>query len=120
MSTEKSYMTYRGIIIEGSKKASLLGFPTANILVSEPITGIYAGAVSVEGNEYKAALFGDAKRELLEAYILDFSGDLYGKEAVFTLIKKIREHGVFGDDDALKKQIAEDVENVRAYFTQSS
>ncbi|MBX9765333.1 riboflavin kinase [Patescibacteria group bacterium] len=112
--------THTGIIVEGSKRASALGFPTANMHVAEPVSGIYAGIVSVDGTEYRAALFGDEKRKLLEAYMLDFTGDLYGKEATFTLLEKIRDHGDFTDDETLKKQIAEDVGNVRAYFTQPS
>ncbi|MBY0539602.1 riboflavin kinase [Patescibacteria group bacterium] len=108
--------TFTGIIIEGSKKASALGFPTANITVSEPVNGIYAGTVFVEGKEYFAALFGDEKRGLLEAYILNFSGNLYGKHATFTLIEKIREHGTFSDDESLQSAIAADVASVKKYF----
>lgn len=111
---------FTGVIVEGSKKASLLGFPTANIEIDTPITGIYAGTVTVKGTEYRAALFGDAKRKLLEAYILDFSGDLYGQEATFSLLEKMRDHGDFTDDAALKAQIAADVEKVRAYFNAPS
>jgi riboflavin kinase/FMN adenylyltransferase len=110
--------TYHGIIVEGSKKASALGFPTANIEITEPVTDIYAGTVSVNGTEYRAALFGDAERRLLEAYILDFSDDIYGKKATFTLLEKIREHKNFTDNEELKKQIAADVKSVRAYFRQ--
>lgn len=111
---------FHGTIVAGSKKARELGFPTANIETAEPVTGIYAGTVSVNGTEYRAALFGDAKRKLLEAYILDFSGDLYGNETTFTLLEKIRDHSEFFDDETLKKQIADDVGKVRAYFTQVS
>jgi riboflavin kinase/FMN adenylyltransferase len=107
---------YTGIIIKGSKKASSLGFPTANIVVSDKISGIYAGRVLVKNAEYRAALFGDEKRGLLEAYILDFSGNLYGERTTFMLEKKIRAHGVFTNDEILKKQIATDIEEVRKYF----
>lgn len=112
--------TFTGIIIEGSKKARSLGFPTANMKVNETVSGIYVGTVSLGTQEYKAALFGDEKRGLLEAFILDFSEEIYGKEATFTLIKKIRKHGTFSDDESLRIAIASDVANARAYFRQSS
>lgn len=109
--------TFTGTIIEGSKKARALGFPTANMRVTETVSGIYVGVVSLGDEEYRAALFGDEKRGLLEAFILDFSGEIYGKEVTFTLIKKIREHGTFTDEESLQSAIASDVENVRKYFT---
>lgn len=112
--------TYSGVIIAGSKKARDLGFPTANIPVAETVSGIYAGMVSIEGAEYVAALFGDEKRKLLEAYLIDFSGNLYGKQASFTLIKKIREHEDFTDNESLRTAITNDVKLVREYFKQSS
>jgi riboflavin kinase/FMN adenylyltransferase len=110
--------TFTGRIIEGSKKARELGFPTANMAISDVISGIYIGSVFVENNTYNAALFGDEKRGLLEAYILDFSENIYGKEATFTLIKKIREHGTFTNTESLRKAIASDVESTREYFRQ--
>lgn len=112
--------TFTGTIVEGSRKATALGFPTANMRVPETVSGIYAGTVSIGNKEYIAALFGDEKRGLLEAYILDFSENIYGKEAVFTLVEKIREHGTFTNDEALRIAIATDVESVRTFFSEPS
>lgn len=111
------YTFYSGTVISGSRRASALGFPTANITVNDTVSGIYAGIVSVKGREYPAALFGDSSRGVLEAYILDFSDDIYGEEALYTLHKKIREHASFQNDEALKLQIADDVMKVREYFS---
>ncbi len=88
--------------------------------IADVVTGIYAGTVLVDGTEFRAAIFGDAGRKLLEAYLLDFSGDLYGKEAVFSLLEKVRDHADFADDAALKSAIMADVEKVAAYFKRLS
>jgi riboflavin kinase/FMN adenylyltransferase len=108
---------FSGTIVPGSQRASTLGFPTANIVVNESVSGIFAGIVTVKGGKYPAAFFGDTTRGVLEAYILDFSDDIYGERALFTLYKKIREHASFESDEALKLQIADDVKNVREYFS---
>ena len=44
------------------------------------ISGIYIGEATALGEKFSAAIFADEKRKILEAYLLDFSGDLYGKE----------------------------------------
>jgi riboflavin kinase/FMN adenylyltransferase len=108
---------FKGNVIEGSQRAGFLGYPTVNIPLSdESISGIYIGEVTALGNKYPAAIFADGKRKILEAYLLDFSGDLYGKEITIELFEKIRENETFENDTALQKAIASDVALVREYF----
>lgn len=110
-------MKYSGIVIEGSKRGRALGFPTANIELSGgSVSGIYIAKATAQGTEYHAAVFADPSRKLLEAYLLDFSGDLYGETISVELMKKIREIETFPNEDTLKKAIWSDVEHVRAYF----
>ncbi|MEK7509491.1 MAG: riboflavin kinase [Patescibacteria group bacterium] len=110
-------MQYSSVVEQGSGYGRKLGFPTANIpLEDDSISGIYAARVEVDGATYCAAVFIDAKRQLLEAHLLDFSGDLYGKIVTVTLEKKLRESMQFPDEVKLKQAIAADVEAVRAYF----
>ena len=109
---------FSGKIIAGSKRASLLGFPTINIPHSdENVSGIYAGEAEIGGTKFKAAIFADSERKLLEAHLLDFSGEIRGTAATFTLLKKLRESESVADDETLKKMIAEDVERAREYFS---
>lgn len=109
--------SYTGIVEHGTKRAAKLGFPTINIpLEDTEVSGIYAARVKVEGKEYLAAMFADPKRKLLEAYILDFSGELYGKEIDIELHEKVRESQQFSDDATLRTAIADDIAKVRAYF----
>ncbi len=108
---------YSGIVEHGSQRGALLGFPTANIaLTDEEVFGIYAARVSVGEKKYHAAVFADTKRKLLEAHLLDFFGNLYGEEITIELCEKIREGKMFANDDELEAAIAKDVEDVRHYF----
>lgn len=109
--------SFSGTIIRGSQRASSLGYPTINLAIEHMnVDGIFAATVVLDGRERIAAAFADPLRGLLEAYILDESGELYGKEAKITLHKKIRRNQHFETDDLLKAAIAADVDVVRAYF----
>lgn len=110
--------SYTGIVERGKGKGAMLGYPTINIPFSDAsISGIYAAQVQVNDANYHVAVFIDTKRQLLEAHLLDFNGDLYGKEVIVTLEKKLRDSIQFSDEKQLKKAIAHDIEAVRAYFT---
>lgn len=109
--------SYTGIVAEGSKRAAALGFPTLNIALGDSsVSGIYAARVKAGGKEYTAAAFADQRRKILEAHLLDFSGNLYGKEVAITLCRKIRDNKIFADDEELREAIASDAKAVREYF----
>jgi riboflavin kinase/FMN adenylyltransferase len=109
---------FKGIVQSGTKRAAALGFPTVNIPLNDrSISGIYAARVYVQDEApYMAAVFADKKRKLLEAYLLDFSDNLYGLEVKIELHKKIREEREFHDEASLREAIAGDVKAVREYF----
>jgi len=110
--------SYTGRVQKGDRRGTALGFPTANIAVPYmELSGIYVARVLVEGKEYGAGAFADQERGVLEAHLLDFSGDLYGKEITIRLLKKIRDSMRFSDDTALRAAIADDVARVRIYFS---
>ena len=120
MDLEK-FRTYKGIVLRGEERGKALGFPTANIALDDTeLSGIYAGKVRVvPETEWRiAAVYADQRRGLLEAHVLDFSEDLYGKEIELTLEKKIRDAERFSDDAALSAAIALDIESVRAHFAE--
>lgn len=104
-----------GIVIAGNKKGREFGFPTANILLTEKVdSGVYRGRVMVGDKAYKAAIFVWLDKPVLEAYLLGFSGDLYGQEIVVEIIEKIREMIKFDDEKELIEQIGKDVLVVRS------
>ena len=109
--------TYSGVVEKGTKRAAALGFSTVNIpLDDENVSGIYAAVVKVGEEDYEAAAFADPKRKVLEAHILNFSEDLYGRDVEIQLLKKVRENKKFADDESLREAIADDVAAGEAYF----
>jgi len=108
-------MKITGKVVEGEKKARSLGFPTANVFLSEDaVPGIYAGRAEIDGISYKAALYVSLKNpKLMEAHVLDFEGDLYGKEINLRVCDKIRDDFDIADEEKLKEIIANDIEMVR-------
>lgn len=110
-------MRYEGKVQKGRNYGHALGFPTINIeMKAEPASGIFAANVRIDAKQYPAAAYADLSRNILEAHLLDFSGELYGKEVEVELLKKIRDDEQFASEAALKAAIAADVETIRAYF----
>ena len=110
----------RGTVAHGDKRGRTLGFPTANLAVPRdlivPAYGIYAG----EADGYRAAIsigvnphYGGEERRV-EAFLLDFEGDLYGKRLAVELWRRLRDERAFGSEQELIDQIAADVEAARA------
>jgi riboflavin kinase / FMN adenylyltransferase len=108
-----------GTVVAGDARGGTLGFPTANLAVAAdllvPAYGIYAGAaaghraaVSIGTNPHYG---GDERR--VEAFLLDFEGDLYGRRLVVELWRRLRDERAFGSEDELVAQIARDVEETR-------
>jgi riboflavin kinase/FMN adenylyltransferase len=106
-----------GTVLEGEKRGVKLGFPTANIALTDgSLSGIYAGTVTSDGRMHHAALYADQKRGLLEAHLLDFRGDLYGKMITVAIDEKIRDDRRFDSEIELKAAIADDIVRIREYF----
>jgi riboflavin kinase/FMN adenylyltransferase len=112
-----------GEVIHGQKLGRTLGFPTANLALDPSCRlryGIYGVRVVVEGVAHKGvASYGkrptvDNGPPLLEIYILDFTGDLYGKEIEVRFAGWIRAEEKFDGLDALVRQIEDDVVKARA------
>ncbi len=106
-----------GIVKKGQELGKSIGFPTANIpLDDDRFSGTYAGKAIVDGTEYIAAVYANQNRKLLESHLLDFSGDLYGKEMTVTLYEKLAESKGFKSDVEREEFIAWAVESVREFF----
>jgi riboflavin kinase/FMN adenylyltransferase len=105
-----------GTVVSGDQRGGTLGFPTANLAVEPhllvPAYGIYAGAalgvraaISIGVNPH----YGGSERRI-EAFLLDFEGDLYGQELRIELWERLRDERAFESEDDLIRQIALDVE----------
>jgi riboflavin kinase / FMN adenylyltransferase len=109
-----------GIVVSGDARGGTLGYPTANLRVDPdllvPAYGIYAGwaaghraAVSIGTNPH----YGGSERRV-EAFLLDFEGDLYGERLLVALWRRLRDERAFASEEELVAQITEDVEATRA------
>jgi riboflavin kinase/FMN adenylyltransferase len=116
-----------GRVVHGTKRGKALGFPTANVRLARPRTalaGIFAvkcHGVATRGLEGVASLgFNPAVQvggpATLEAFLFDFSGDLYGRRICIEFVKKLRDEAHFASLAELAAQIARDCEAARAHF----
>ncbi|KPJ74064.1 hypothetical protein AMJ52_02150 [candidate division TA06 bacterium DG_78] len=110
----REYMV-SGTIIRGKGKGAQIGFPTINVKVPKdkllPLDGVYKVCVSYDKYELLGAMF--CRHTVVEVHLINFSGDLYHKEVVIKLLKRIRDIEEFPDDSALRAAIASDVKKVK-------
>lgn len=116
-----------GLVVPGDQRGRLLGFPTANLPMGDSslADGVWAGTVRLEddGTEHTAAVsvgrrttfYGRDGVRLLEAHLLDFSGDLYGRPVRVELKAKLRPQRRYRGQEALIEQLARDIEATRIW-----
>lgn len=115
-----------GTVVKGDERGRLIGYPTANLKLDRdktiPVDGIYITLTWIEGKPHSSVTsiglrptFKKQERTI-ETYILDFSGDLYGKRLKLEFLEKLRGEKKFSGVEELKKQIALDVEQAREFF----
>jgi len=112
-----------GRVVEGDKLGRQLGFPTANLDVTNlvlPPNGVYAASAKFNGEFYRVALNVGTRPTValgpqlrVEAHLLDFGGDLYGAELEVEIGAKLRDERRFDSPTQLREQIARDLAAVR-------
>ena len=112
-----------GEVVAGDGRGRTLGFPTANVKADRPVLvarGVYSAGAEVDGRAWRAVVnvgvrptFGD-NALAVEAHVLDFSGNLYGRRVTLRFVARIRDELKFSSVDALRGQIARDVAAARA------
>jgi len=113
-----------GTVVHGRAAGRDLGTPTANVtpvvFAALPADGVYSGAVVVEGARYVAGIsvgnpptFPEA-RDYLEAHLVDFDGDLYGKQVAIEFVTRLRDQRAFESAQKLAEAIRQDIGNVVA------
>ena len=117
-----------GNVQKGAERGRLLGFPTANIAVPQnmvlPGNGVYVTRVSIDGGPLQEAVTNIGYHPtvdkldvpIIESHLLDFSGDLYGKQLRVEFMKMLRPEQVFETFSELSAQIAEDKKAAADYF----
>ncbi len=111
-----------GIVVEGDRRGQTIGFPTANLHVTDkliPGDSVYLGRAILGARRYAAAIsigqnptFGGSQRRI-EAHLLDFEGDLYGQSLRLEFVRRLRRQQTFESTDALVEQLHRDVGVVR-------
>jgi riboflavin kinase/FMN adenylyltransferase len=109
-----------GGVVHGDERGRELGFPTANLVPDEALAcpghGVYA--CLADGRPAAVSIgvrptFKTGRGELIEAYLLDFDGDLYGSELRLEFLERLRGERRFGTREALVEQMHRDVERTR-------
>jgi riboflavin kinase/FMN adenylyltransferase len=124
-----------GIVVRGDRRGRELGFPTANVetppFTAIPADGVYAGHLVLRdpktggsGNRYPAAISVgtnptfQGSRRTVEAYLLDYDGDLYGEHVGVEFAHRLRPMTTFAGVDELLEAMTRDVEDTRRLLTE--
>jgi riboflavin kinase/FMN adenylyltransferase len=120
----------QGRVVRGVGRGVKLGFPTANLEIEPehalPPDGVYVSQAHLNDRSYssltnigKRPTFSNNER-LVEVYLLDYDGELYGRELEVDILERLRGEKKFDSAEELKKQIARDVERGRKWLPMTS
>ena len=111
----------RGEVVGGDRRGRELGFPTANLVPDVDVACPGHGVYACLADEHPAAVsigvrptFGTGRVELIEAYLIDFDGDLYGRQLRLRFLERLRGEQRFETVEALVEEMHRDVERTRA------
>lgn len=124
------YFHLRGKVITSDKRGQALGFPTANLDMKPeqalPGNGIYATFTHTDGKQFFSATnvgtrptFGEGEKRV-ETHLLNFEGDLHGKQITVEFVQKLRDEQRFSSSEELRTQMAKDVREVEAILAKES
>lgn len=118
-----------GQVSKGDERGTILGFPTANLIADRnqalPADGVYAARVLYRKMIYQAVInIGlrptfDGHHRLVEAHILNFTGDLYGRDITVELVGRLRGEEKFSSAEELKAQIIRDIAQAKSLLKRS-
>jgi len=119
-----------GTVVAGKRRGRELGFPTANLQSENellPPNGVYATTTTIDGVVHASLTnigvrptFGDTTKPIIEAYVLGFNGDLYGRPLRLGFVQRLRDERKFEDVDALRLQMEADRRRAERLFAQLS
>jgi riboflavin kinase/FMN adenylyltransferase len=132
----KEFLTYAyslaGTVVQGKQIGRTLGFPTANIAPDSdlkiiPATGVYAAWCEIDNKKHPTVVnigtnptIAQGLAQTIEAHILDFSGDVYGKSARLYFEKRLRSQETFSSLEELKTAIGRDCAQARTFFGETA
>ena len=117
-----------GKVVLGNQLGRTIGFPTANIELTNtskliPSDGVYAVKLTVEGITHHGMMnigirptVSNSQNRVIEVHLFDFNSDIYGKSVTITVCNHLRREQVFSGIEALTEQLKKDEVNSRRYF----
>jgi len=118
-----------GLVVHGRGRGREIGVPTANLQTGNelvPPHGVYATIMTVDGTFHAGITnvgirptFGETDLAI-ETHLLDFQGDLYGRDVRLSFVQRLRDERRFADVDALRTQIAADQRRAERLFSRMS
>lgn len=118
-------ITLTGKVVHGKGLGRTVGMPTANLHITDgelPAAGVYAGRVEVEGKIYKAVTnigkrpsVDQDQQVTVESFIMDFEGNLYGKQMKLELVKYLRPVQKFSGLEGVLEQVKKDIAEAKKY-----
>lgn len=122
------FFTVSGKVIHGKHLGRTIGFPTANLAIPDDFilqNGVYAGYTITTDNKFQKVVMNiglrptveNTKKRLLEVYLIDYSGDLYGTNLTIKITNKIRDEKKFNSLKELKEQIIKDILQAKKLLT---
>lgn len=120
---------FKGLVVHGEKRGRKLGFPTANLMVSDhaviPKVGVYAVECLINGITYYGmasighnVTFGEGRERTVEVYLFDFHDEIYGEEMTVKWHHYLRPEMKFDSVEALIEQMEQDEIDTHAHFKQ--
>jgi FAD synthase len=117
-----------GVVTHGDQRGRTLGFPTANLVINDAGVpdGVWAGVLELDGEEplvaaisigRRSTFYGQDGCRLLEAHILDFNSDIYGRSVSVYLCRHLRGQSAFATTDDLVRQLEQDMRLCRDWST---
>lgn len=111
-----------GAVISGEGRGKTMGYPTANLAVPKvkllPQNGVYKGYVSLDGTRYTCGIYigtkptFNGKNKQVEVFLVDYDGNLYGKQLALYVTGFVRPEMTFNTTEALKNQIRNDLNEI--------
>ena len=115
-----------GLVVQGKRRGREIGFPTANMQTANelvPPNGVYATTITINDIVHASITnigvrptFGDSTTTTIEAYVMGYSGDLYGQQVRLGFVQRLRDERKFEDVDALRAQMEADRRRAERLF----
>jgi riboflavin kinase / FMN adenylyltransferase len=122
----KAFLTIEGVVKKGKNRGKSMGYPTVNFPVDPIIPeGIYISEIKINKKVHQSVTFignvltFNEEEYVCETYILDYEKDIYGEKVTVYLIKKIRDNQKFDSEKDLIKQMDEDINYAKSFFSEN-